>query len=577
MEIGALYPLVSKGAIMKKTKRRVECNSVLDVVLANTGKTASNFFEYQTKKYEIDKLDEAVSLIRCALFDDDVITVVGDYDADGITSSAILKLLFDTLGANINIRLPRRFSEGYGLSEKIIDEIDSGLLITVDNGIVAIDAIKKAKEKGLKVIVIDHHLGLEDGTLPEADVVIDPNAIENSATFNSYCGAGLSYKLAEAFLGSTHPMMKKITSLAAIGTIADVMPLIEENRLIVENGLKYMTTDSGRTAGLGALLTEYNIEKHLIAKDIGFKIGPAINAPGRLFDDGAMRSFELLSFDGYWKHATIYAKQLVEYNNNRKKLAAEGTAKVEENIKRNNLLGNVPMAIYEPGLPEGLVGIFAGRIAEKYKTPCLILTDSEDPEILKGSARSYGDVHLKNILDAHSELLTKYGGHAEAAGLSLEKKNFEEFARVIQEGVEMNLPDSDEVLYDLEITANDLPSVMMELDKYAPYGEGNPEIVFSIKNVDLFPGPRGFYDTMGDEKQHLKLYSKTAEIVAFDASQKYLEAKEPRRISLVGSISKNTWHAKITPQIECIDFDAVEIPVQSTPLAALLAKMGSER
>lgn len=562
---------------MKKTKRRTECNSVLDVVLANTGKTTSNFFDYQTKKYEIDKLNEAVSLIRCALFDDDVVTVVGDYDADGITSSAILKLLFDTLGAKITIRLPRRFSEGYGLSEKIIDEIDSGLLITVDNGIVAIDAIKKAKDKGLKVIVIDHHLGLEDGTLPDADVVIDPNAIPNSATFNSYCGAGLSYKLAEAFLGITHPMMKKITSLAAIGTIADVMPLIEENRLIVENGLKYMTTDTGRTAGLGALLTEYNIEKHLIAKDIGFKIGPAINAPGRLFDDGAMMSLNLLSFDGYWKHATAYAKQLVECNNNRKKLAAEGTAKVEKNIEKNGLAGNVPMAIYEPGLPEGLVGIFAGRIAEKYKTPCIILTDSEDSEILKGSARSYGDVHLKNILDAHAELLTKYGGHAEAAGLSLEKKNFEEFARVIQEGVEMKLPDMDEIIYDLEITADDIPSVIQELDKYAPYGEGNPEVVFSITNVDLFPGPRGFFDTMGDEKQHLKLYAKSAEIIAFDASQKYFEEKEPRRISLVGSVSKNTWHAKITPQIECIDFEAVEIPVQSTPLAALLAKMGSER
>ena len=562
---------------MKKTKRRIECNSVLDVVLANTGKTTSNFFEYQTKKYEIDKLNDAVSLIRCALFDDDAITVVGDYDADGITASAILKLLFDTLGANITIRLPRRFSEGYGLSEKIIDEIDSGLLITVDNGVVAIDAIKKAKEKGLKVIVIDHHLGMEDGTLPDADVIIDPNAIANSATFNSYCGAGLSYKLAEAFLGSVHPMMKKITSLAAIGTIADVMPLVEENRLIVENGLKYMTTDAGRTAGLGALLTEYNIEKHLIAKDVGFKIGPAINAPGRLFDDGAMRAFELLSFDGYWKHAVILAKQLVEYNNTRKKLAAEGTAKVEQNIERNGLIGNVPLAIYEPGLPEGLVGIFAGRIAEKYKTPCLILTDSEDPKILKGSARSYGDVHLKNILDAHAELLTKYGGHAEAAGLSLERENFEEFARVIQEGVEMTIPDLDEIIYDLEIEAKDIPDVIVELDKYAPYGEGNPEIVFSIKDVDLFPGPRGFYDTMGDEKQHLKLYAKHADIIAFDAASKYLEAEEPRRVSLVGSISKNTWHAKITPQIECIDFEAVKNTVQSTPLAALLAKMGSER
>lgn len=562
---------------MNIKKRRTECNSILDVVLANTEKTTSDFFEYQTKDYQINDMDKAVKLIRNALFDDEKITVVGDYDADGITSSAILKLLFDTLGSQITVRLPRRFSEGYGLSEKIIDEIDRGLLITVDNGIVAVDAIAKAKEKGLTVIVVDHHLGLEDGTLPNADVIIDPNAIPNSATFSSYCGAGLSYKLAESLLGPTHPMMKKITSLAAIGTIADVMPLIEENRLIVERGLKYMTTDTGRTAGLGALLTECNIEKHLVAKDVGFKIGPIINAPGRLFDDGAMRSYELLSFDGYWKHAVDFAKLLVEYNDTRKKLAVEGTKKVEENIVKNCLVGDAPMTIYEPGLPEGLVGIFAGRIAEKYKTPCIILTDSEDADIIKGSARSYGGVHLKNILDAHSDLLVKYGGHAEAAGLSLKRCDFEEFSRVIQEGVTVEIPDVDEVIYDLEINASEIPETISELDKYAPYGEGNPEIVFLIKDIDLYPGPRGFYNVMGDNGQHLKLYGRHAEIVGFDLSEKYISEGEPRKVSVVGSISKNTWHAKITPQIECVDFCAENTTVQSTPLAALLAKMGSER
>lgn len=562
--------------------KKASATSVLDVVLSNTGKTAEELYDDVTKTYTIDKMPEAAATIKNAIFNGDKITIVGDYDADGITSCAILTLLFNTFGANPTFRLPKRFSEGYGLNESIIDEIDSGLLITVDNGITAYDAIKKAKDKGLTVIVIDHHLAPEDGILPPADIVIDPNAIENSATFPSYCGAGLSYKLAQEMLGN-HAVLKKMVSLAAIGTIADVMPLIEDNRNIVRDGIKSMTTKDGRTSGLYALLNECCLESYLNAKNIGFKIAPIINAPGRLFDDGATKSLKVLAFDGDYQQAQSLAQQLVALNEERKTLAKEGTDAVEKSIQDDCLFGDCPMTVYHPGLPEGLVGIFAGRIAEKYGVPCIVLTDSEDPNIIKGSARSVAGIHLKNLLDKNSNLLVKYGGHAEAAGLSLKKEDLEEFREKIQEGVEPPEITDNIIEYDLEISSNDILATIADIEKYGPFGEGNPEPVILIKDLNLYPVPLGdsefnsFAKTIGENKQHLKLTAKDMDLVAFDKSEQYRAMHAPKRINVVGNLSKNAWHKKITSQMEVIDFESAEEQKAKTSFAATLASMAASR
>lgn len=338
-----------------------------------------------------------------------------------------------------------------------------------------------------------------------------------------------------------------------------------------------MVTDAGRTTGLEALLNEFCIEKQVTAKDVGFKLGPTLNAPGRLYDDGAMKAYELLSFDGNKSKAIDMAQSLVEINTSRKEQALEGTQKVLNNIRENCLLGDAPITVYEPGLQEGLVGIFAGRIAEEFGVPCIVLTDSENPEIIKGSARSAGGIHLKNLLDAHKDLLLKYGGHAEAAGLSLKKDDLEEFRAAIQEGVVIDKKTNNELLYDLEITNDDIPRMLSEIEKYGPFGEKNPEIVFLIKNVPLLPGPTGYYKTMGNKKQHIKLFSKNADIVAFDLTEQYLKLDEPRFITVVGTLSKSAWHSKITPQIEAVDFDKVNHEVKKTPLANILAEMAKNR
>ena len=280
-------------------QKNPEHKTIKDVVLANTGMTEDELL-IPKEHYHIDRLDEAAEIIKATAKTDTPISVVADYDADGICAAAVMWMLLRELGVKPKIRIPRRFSEGYGLSENIIDELEPGLLITVDNGIVAHAAIQKAKEKGFYVIVTDHHLS--DGiSLPNADVIIDPNAIPGSADFNGYCGAGIAYKLAVEILGKDHPLVPVLLSFAAIATVADVMPLIHENRFIVKDGLESMT-GKGRTIGLLALLERCGFESYITAKDIGFKIAPVLNAPGRLEDDGAMKSLRQLVFNGGIDH-----------------------------------------------------------------------------------------------------------------------------------------------------------------------------------------------------------------------------------------------------------------------------------
>lgn len=562
---------------MRWEKRRPECNTIKDVVLANTGLTEKDFFDPDSE-FRIDKLDEAATMIKDFIAKNKNITIVGDYDADGICASSILYLAIKALGVEPVVRLPRRFSEGYGLSEKIVDEIADGLLITVDNGITAIDAIQKAKDKGLTVLLTDHHLPLESGEIPNADIVIDPNAIDNSADFNSYCGAGIAYKLALKLIGENHKFSPKILSMAAIATVADVMPLISENRIIVKKGLEGMVKYSGRTTGLGALLKLCEMDQVITEKNIAFKIAPILNAPGRMYDDGAQMSFELLTFNSKIDVAEEKAADLITVNEERKEAKAWGLEKLHKNIDDNCLVGDYPLCIYEPGLPEGLVGIFAGSLAEEFKVPCFVFTESEDKDIIKGSGRSFGGVHLKDLLDANSDLLHKYGGHAEAAGVSVLKANFEAMKEAFAKTLpEPDTTDIDVVYYDLEVSMNQIAATIEELKAYAPFGQGNPEIVFKIKDYMLTPSYGGYYRTMGPDGQTIKFFGSEVEVIGFGMLQKYLDLREPRILNFVGMLSTNFFRGVSKSQIELLDFNDANKTVAKTSFASLLAKKAENR
>ena len=539
---------------MKWIKRDSACKTIQDVVLRNTPA-----FSRKNDVYTVKEMNNAVAVLKQFIANGRPIALVGDYDVDGICAASIIFLAITSLGGNVKVRLPRRFSEGFGLSEKIVGEISEGLLITVDNGIAAIEAVQKAKDKGLTVIITDHHLRSESGELPNADIIIDPNAVPDSADFTGYCGAGIAYKLAALLLGEGNALLPKLLSLAAIATVADVVPLVEENHSIVRNGLAAMLSEEGRTVGLGALLEVCQMDKFITAKDIAFKIAPIINASGRLHDDGANIPFALLTFEGSHDAAINMAQNINETNEQRKAIKTREMAVIHETIENELLEQEVPLCVYVPGLSEGLMGIYAGELVERYKVPSLVFTDSEDPDIIKGSGRSCGGVHLKNLLDSCSDLLYKYGGHAEAAGVSVERNNFEAMKNRLMKCIGSVPKVNDNILYyDLDITVDKIQDAIREMERFAPYGEGNPEIVFRLLNFDLAERFGSCYKTMGSNGNSIRLFGKDVVAVGFGMTERYIAINKPQKVNLVGTLSLNYYQGKTNVQIEIIDIKDVD-------------------
>ena len=321
---------------MKEYTKRDSCMTMEEVIERNTGMSLKAFLTPQPNPY-IHNMDRAVEFFKKKVNDAAEekeilqIKIVGDYDADGMNASAILyDAIISYLKANslaeyaeVSVRLPRRYSEGYGLSKKIIDESESGLIITVDNGIAAIDAIKKAKDKGIDVIILDHHLSGEE--LPCADIIVDPHC-EGMSTFKHYCGAGLAYRFAEMLI-TNKDLLDKLLVLAGIATVADVVPLIGANRYLVRQSLKLINRGIA-TSGVLALVRKMRLEK-ITAEDYGYKIGPVCNASGRLLDDGAMDIFHLLS-----QELDVFA---LDYDEQLLKLHALADTVIERNVDRRRI------------------------------------------------------------------------------------------------------------------------------------------------------------------------------------------------------------------------------------------------
>lgn len=498
-------------------------------------------------------MDEAGDMVMQAAAEKLQVTIVGDYDADGITSTAILWYLLRYLGVTPHVRLPRRYTEGYGLSMKVVDEIEAGLVLTVDNGISAIEQIRAAKEKGLTVIVLDHHLPGRE--LPQADVIVDPHIAPEQSGFAEYCGAGLAYKLSQLLVEDAE-FLRKMCTLAAIGTVADVMPLIGDNRIIVKEGLRCINRHAV-PVGLLALLNvvgTYEVDE----QTIGYTIGPLLNAAGRLRDDGAMESLKMLITEDY-AEAEEKAYALIETNNMRKDLLKEGMERARAILRNSNKEKDNPICIYDPELLAGLAGLVAGRLAEEYKTPAIVLTKSEEEGQVKGSARSYGDVHLKHLLDKASQHLNRYGGHAGAAGLSLSEKNLGAFTQSL-EGLLSGYvrPDGSVIVYDLKVELSDIPQILEDLKRFAPFGEGNPRPVIRIDNILLLPQAGKLYRTMGDNDEHIRLLGRDLSVIGFNMTDEYMKQREPDVINAVGYLSRTAFMGNERVEMEAIAFERRE-------------------
>ncbi len=569
--------------------KRGSFSSVTDLVCANTGMTEEELLN-DKKNYRIDGLSEAKDMLSQAMANQKTIYVFGDYDVDGVCSSAIVMTGMTAAGYGDKtvVRLPKRFSEGYGVSEKAVDEFEDGqVLITVDNGITALAAIKKAKQKGMQVIVIDHHLPLldEDGNamLPEADIIIDPKAILGSADFDGYCGAGLAYRVMYRIARNKNTIWKMLT-LAAIATIADAMPLTGENRRIVKFGLSNMTNSSRTTSGLYALLLVHECTEYVTEETVSFKIAPCLNAPGRLFDYGSYDSYRLITYDGNLQEAKSMAKKQMEWNQTRRTLSEEWTAKAIEQADPHVLMGKKPVILFVDGIPEGIIGIVAGRVAEHTKCPCIILARfNEDPEMLKGSARSYGDIHLYNLIREGAEFLTRFGGHKEAAGLSVREQDLEPFCermyRTYQEQCSEAQEDNN-MYYDLEINGQDektLRGVLEDIQKYGPYGQGNPQPVLLMKGFLLVPMKSGYFQYTSN-RTAVRMSSKELDFISFHDVEQFERIGAPAVIDVLGTASVN--HYMGTPRHR-LEFSYIResrnVQKEKSTLALLIAQKAAER
>lgn len=521
----------------------------------------------------------------------------------GVLGTSTIFLSVSEITPNVTYRIPKRMSEGYGLKPSIIDEIDSGLLITVDNGIAAYDAIKKAKEKGLKVVVVDHHL-LGANKMPPADVIVDPHVINyGDDDFQDYCGAGLAYRLACKLIPG-HPLLEKLLCYAAIATIADSVPLKRENRFIVKNGLLNMVQKEKRTNGLGALLNVYNLQRYINEKDIAFRIAPAINAPGRLYDDGAKEPVKLFTSKGSFEECTELANYLYDTNRKRIEMKDKFIEIAHDMIKKEMLFNSAPIVLASDEFHEGLAGIIAGKITEEYRVPAIVLCMLEDGETYKGSGRSVEDVDLFKLIEKHKDMLPTFGGHKMACGLSVKKKDLSDFIYALESDMEDYVPKSlaGSITYDLVIQGTDVDEAMNEVRKYAPYGEGNPEIVFKIENYRLSPKGSSVYETKGANDSTILLNGMNSSAIGFFMTDDYMKEGQPKNLTIVGTIRDKYKvpifkpSASYTPkksssskrsgtkkeveretQVEILTMKKAEMPVRKTSLAEMLSQMSQDR
>ena len=454
-------------------------------------------------------MDKAIDILKEKILEDKKIRVIGDYDIDGVNATYILLEGLERLGADVDSDIPDRISDGYGLNRHLVErayEAGVDTLITCDNGIAAADEIAYGKEMGMTVIVTDHHevpFDEHDGEkryrIPPADAVMDPKQPDCLYPFKGLCGAAVAYKLMEALwesMGKDSADLDDLIENVAIATIGDVMDLEDENRIFVKEGLQMLRRT--KNPGLKALIECTGIDKNSQKSyHIGFVLGPCINASGRL--DTAKRALELLRA-GTQKEADILAGDLKALNDSRKDMTEEAVKQAEEQVEATTISKDKVLVVYLPDCHESLAGIVAGRIRENYYKPVFVLTDAE--EGVKGSGRSIDGYHMYEELNKCKELLTKFGGHRLAAGLSLPKENVGKFREMLNKKCTLTEEEMKEkVTIDMEMPFGCVTEgLVKELELLEPFGKGNTKPVFAARDVTLL-GAR----ILGKNRNVLKL------------------------------------------------------------------------
>ena len=507
--------------------------------------TRNDFYD----PFLLPDMEKAIDRIEEAITKNEKILIYGDYDADGITSTTLLTKFFKDIGINVENYIPNRLTEGYGLNNKAIDKIkekETKLIITVDCGITSIKEIEYAKKLGIDVIITDHHEPSEE--IPKAIAIIDAKRKNNKYPFNQLAGCGIAFKLTQALSikrNLNENIYLKNLDIVAIGTISDLVPIVDENRVIVKLGL--MLLKQTKNIGLKLLLKKSQI-KEIDSTSISFGITPRINAAGRLGNQ--YDSLELFITENYEKAENL-AEKLNSYNLERQKI---GNKIYEEALLQLKDKENNCIILGKENWNHGIIGIVSSKITEKFYKPSILVCFEGEKAI--GSGRSIEGFDLYKAISSSKQYLSAFGGHTMACGLSLLKKDFEKFKSSVEKYTNEKLDLSKQeqkIIIDYIIKDDDLEiDKIKELSILKPYGEQNPEPIIMYQNLEII-GIRTL-----SENKHIKLLLKNKDnvkidVIGFNLGELAEIYKIGDKINIIGNIEINTFNGKDTIQIRLID------------------------
>lgn len=546
-----------------KLAAELELDPVISLLLVRRGlKTAAEvkkFFKPSLNDLEdpflMPDMDKAVKRLNKALGEKEKILIYGDYDVDGTTAVSLVYKYLRAYTSNLDYYIPDRYDEGYGISTKGIDyaaEQGVTLIISLDCGIKAIDKIEYAKGKGIDFIICDHHLA--DDVLPDAVAVLDAKREDSRYPYEHLSGCGVGFKFMQAFAadnGFPFSELEKLLELTAVSIASDIVPITGENRILAYYGLKQI--NSNPSLGLKGIIDVCGLSgKEITISDIVFKIGPRINASGRMMN--GREAVELLLAKNS-KVAKQKSENINQYNEERreldKKITDEANA-IISSIENNE--DNKAIIIYNPAWHKGVIGIVASRLTEKYYRPAVVLTKSS--ELITGSARSVSNFDIYKVVESCRDLLENFGGHTYAAGLSLKEENLQRFKERFQQIAAQEIV-PEQLVPQIDIDAVlDLKQInakfMSDLKKMSPFGPENHKPVFCTHGVQDY----GTSKLVGREQEHIKLEiidSKSASSpihgIAFGMSRFNAHIKQMKPFDICYTIEENTYNGNTTLQL----------------------------
>lgn len=492
----------------------------------------------------LSDLEAGVDLLLGAIREKKRICIYGDYDADGITSVSILMEFLGTLTDRLQYYIPSRFDEGYGLNAEAVKKIrERGMevLVTVDCGSVSYEEVELAKKLGMEVLVTDHH----SITDVRADcLLVNPKRPESPYPFRELAGCGVAFKLIQGIqkkAGIPKKILNRALDLVALGTIADVVPLLDENRTLVKHGMHIMS--SGLRPGLSALIEGISFNRENLRSDqIAFGVAPHLNAAGRMGDAKVAAALMLEK-----KQSAIQEQvsQLIDFNRQRKKTQEEAYQLCAQIIDER-LKDRLFLVVYAEDVHEGIAGIVAGKLKDKYERPTILVTPSGDH--LKGTGRSVNGVDLYQVLKSHQELFLRFGGHEGACGFSIERDKLETLEHLLEQDM-MQMLGADPELFSRHISADlTLPvggvtlELAQELELMAPFGSKNPKPLFLLENVRA-----ARLQPMGADGKHIRFFAvaqdgRSVECVLFNRAEDFKQMLYgEERINLIGSVDFQEW------------------------------------